>query len=176
MTDFHSFSTLIKRLEEATSRLEDYAVGSTSASTVQSILGDPADSPPDVPAASATAEETTLEIPLSVTKFDELTKEPLKKYVDLSKKLDVTVAQQSGYIADSFHAQRDFILTAARTQKVDLTPPIFTDLFAPTQKALEKVGKVRERHRNSEFENHLSTVHEGGPVLAWSTVVGIVVG
>lgn len=83
MTDFHSLSTLIKRLEVATSRLEDLAVNGTSANAVQSSLGGPA--------AAVKTDDL-----LVVVRYDEIINESLKKYLDLSQTIGGAVAEQVG--------------------------------------------------------------------------------
>lgn len=86
MSEFHSLANLIKRLEVATTRLEDLAMTSSSASAV---------------AASATSPSspklTSTETPTVVQKHDEAIKEHLEKFYALSQEMGEPVASQVNF-------------------------------------------------------------------------------
>ncbi|CAG8677246.1 10168_t:CDS:2, partial [Ambispora leptoticha] len=175
MSDFQSLTTLIKRLEAATSRLEDLATSGASVVTVgtninRSSLG----TQPVVPSSlvlppnnDATAET---EPPLALSAYDELIEGPLKTFVELSKSIGGLVEDQSHAVENIFIAQRDFIYIATKSVKPDTTSETFAELIKPTLQALEKVCEYRENNRPSPFFNHLSTVGEGIGALGWVTL------
>ncbi|RUP20636.1 adenylate cyclase-associated CAP [Jimgerdemannia flammicorona] len=157
MTDINSLDNIVSRLEAATARLESLAHGGTTSSAA-------------VKPATATSAKPD-ETPFVVTKYDELINESLKTYLELSKAIGGTVAEQSDHVNNVFQAQRDFVLITTRSQKAEIGTPVFMDLLGPTQRALEKVIEVKDRNRGTEFYNHLCTVQEGVPALGWITVV-----
>ena len=89
MSEFHSLSTLIKRLEVATTRLEDLALSGMSASTIA------ATNPPAAPSASsAQPKEAPLEVPRAVEAFNSTMDAPVKQFIELSGQLGGPVEEQ----------------------------------------------------------------------------------
>jgi adenylyl cyclase-associated protein len=90
MSEFHSLANLIKRLEVATTRLEDLAMSSSSASAVASS------SPPAIaPAAPTIATSSDIDtIPAAVEKHDAAVNGPLEKYIELAQELGGAIAEQ----------------------------------------------------------------------------------
>lgn len=86
MSEFHSLANLIKRLEVATTRLEDLAMSSSSASAVA------ASSPQAVAPMSTSADINT--IPAAVEKHDAAVNGPLEKYFELAQELGGPIAEQ----------------------------------------------------------------------------------
>lgn len=89
MSEFHSLSTLIKRLEVATTRLEDLALSGMSASTIA------ASNPPAAPSASsAQPKEAPVELPRAVEAFNSTVDAPVKQFIELSNQLGGPVQEQ----------------------------------------------------------------------------------
>ncbi|WPG97860.1 adenylate cyclase-associated protein [Acrodontium crateriforme] len=186
----HNLTTLIKRLEAATSRLEDIASSAASgdASATGSISG-PAGAAaataaggaagaaggaaiasgatknglPAAPAAPAAAP-----IPPTVSAMDELLENEVETFVAASKGLDPLVEEQASIVAKAFADQRRFLLTTTRAKKPDMTSPeeinfILKDL----QQDMGSVGDIRDSHRASPMKEHLAMVGEGIGSLQW---------
>ncbi|CAG8790063.1 17746_t:CDS:2 [Dentiscutata erythropus] len=165
MAEFQSLQTLIKRLETATTRLEELATSGTSAVAVASSLGrDSSGNQPTEPSnilsGNGTATETKS---VSLDAYDELIEGPLNNFIELSKSIG-----SSHSVEGIFKAQRDFICISTQSTKPK-TPETLVELFRPTQQALEKVCAYTENNRISPFYNHLITVSEGIGVLRWVT-------
>ena len=96
MSEFHSLANLIKRLEVATTRLEDLAMSSSSASAVaaKSPSSPKAIAPANNTTATSTSAASTTEIPAAVEKHDDAIKASLEKYLNLSQELGGLVAEQ----------------------------------------------------------------------------------
>jgi len=94
MSEFHSLATLIKRLEVATTRLEDLALSGTSASTVTATHT----ATPTTAAYPTQAKEAQVELPRVVEAFSNAVDSPLKQYVELSKQLGGPVGDQVNII------------------------------------------------------------------------------
>lgn len=88
MSEFHSLATLIKRLEVATTRLEDLALSGMSASTIAATNAPPA------PSTTASAPSEPTQVPRAVEEFSNAVDAPLKQYAELSQQLGGPVAEQ----------------------------------------------------------------------------------
>ncbi|KAI8618456.1 adenylate cyclase associated N terminal-domain-containing protein [Chytriomyces sp. MP71] len=150
-------STVLKRLEAATLRLEEIVStrGATSAS-IDASMG-------SAPSAAASAT-----IPAPVADFDVLISTTLKAFGDKASAVGGLVADQAASLASAFAAQRDFILLASHAKKPAAAD--LPELLKPTQTHLEAVIKLREGARSSPLFNHLSIVSEGIPALGWVAV------
>lgn len=99
MSEFHSLANLIKRLEVATTRLEDLAMSSSSASAV-SASGAPTTVTASQPvnttaAAAAAAGGATNQVPAMVEKHDSAIYPSLEKFLSLSSELGELVSSQA---------------------------------------------------------------------------------
>ncbi|SAM71154.1 probable adenylyl-cyclase-associated protein CAP [Ustilago bromivora] len=175
-----NLSTLIKRLEAATSRLEDIALHQTSGSSQReltragagALAGSSAKPPPPPPPPPAAVEQPK-DDPPAVKAFDEALDQALDEYKQLSAKIGGTVQEQAAAVLKTFKAQRDLILLAAFSQKPagGAASPVFVDLLKPLQAALTEVIEMRDENRgDKQLFNHLSTVSEGIPALGWVAV------
>ncbi|KAG1469242.1 hypothetical protein G6F56_003368 [Rhizopus delemar] len=156
MSEFHSLANLIKRLEVATTRLEDLAMSSSSASAVSA-------SGPSVSQANVNG------VPMMVEKHDMAINPSLEKYLALSAELGPLVSSQAQLVKQAVQAERDIIYISTLSQKPDISSPTFMKLLEPIQKALSEVVNLREANRHDAFFNHLSAVAEGIPALGWFT-------
>ncbi|CAG8557629.1 1768_t:CDS:2 [Acaulospora colombiana] len=157
MAEFQSLTTLIKRLEAATSRLEDLATSSGSNVSVNNFTS---------PSSNVVASKSEL-LPV-LEAYDELIEGSLKNFLELSKTIGGLVLDQSHSVEDAFVAQRDFIYISTQSKKPEVSKTI--ELIGPTQQALKKVYAYTENNRPSPFFNHLSTVSEGIGALGWVAI------
>ncbi|KAJ1992920.1 suppressor of rasval19 [Dimargaris cristalligena] len=157
-SDQELFSSLIRRLESATQRLEKYA---------QSQGGEPTAQAAPVPEAPA----TPVEIPPSVEAYDEFIAGAVRKYLDLSAQMGGPVndqAQAMGQLAD---LQRALILSASQARKPSPTAPEFTNALQPMVECINRADELRNQNRaDKETFNRLSAVAEGAGAFGWVTV------
>ncbi|CAO1613795.1 unnamed protein product [Parajaminaea phylloscopi] len=185
----NSIATIIKRLEAATSRLEDIAAAGAPAATTSSSRGIREDAPAassagpssgggggDVAAAvsggqdGGAASETD---PPAVTAFDEYLAQPLQDFAGLSEQAGGLVAQQATQVLSVFRAQRDLVRLAASCAKPSggTSSPVFATLIKPLQEPLIAATEIREKNRGERvLFNHLSAVSEGIPAAGWVAV------
>ncbi|GAA6063287.1 hypothetical protein JCM10212_004669 [Sporobolomyces blumeae] len=183
-----SLSSLLRRLEAATSRLEDIAMTqataggmhqlNSGASAVQgaalgaaggaaaSSSGAPPAPPPPPPPAPEAATADTPAAP-QVQAFEDLISGPLTKYINLSKELGGLIAEQAQQVANGFIAQKQFVELASACTKLDVASPQYPTLIGPTQQALMAVIDMKEKNRGSKELNQLTVVSEGIPALGW---------
>ncbi|KAL4795654.1 adenylate cyclase associated N terminal-domain-containing protein [Aspergillus venezuelensis] len=162
----HNLTTLIKRLEAATSRLEDMAVcldehggqkapESTAAPVPQNVQ-QPA---PATPAATAAAP-----LPPQIEDFDKLISNDVGNFVELGKKIGGLVAEQSNAVLQAFKAERTYLVVSTKAKKPDMQPP---ELMTELHTASDAINNIRESNRASPLVDHLSAVAEGIVALGW---------
>ncbi|KAJ5127023.1 hypothetical protein N7448_007802 [Penicillium atrosanguineum] len=164
----HNFTTLIKRLEAATSRLEDMAM-SLDDPSVSKNMGDsstaapatpePPKATPPPPAAPAPAQ-----IPEQIQDFDALIKKDVQNFVDLGAKIGGEVAQQSKAVLQAFQAERTYLYVSTKAKKPEHQP---AELMTDLHKASDSINNIRENARASPLFNHLSAISEGIVALGW---------
>ncbi|TKY90481.1 hypothetical protein EX895_000479 [Sporisorium graminicola] len=174
-----NLSTLIKRLEAATSRLEDIALHQSSGSSQKELapaapaLAAGSVAPPPPPPPPPAAIEPSKDDPPAVKAYDEQLGEALDDFKQLSAKIGGVVQEQAVSVLKTFQVQRDLILLAASSQKPagGATSPVFADLLKPLQAVLTQVIETRDKNRgDKQHFNHLSTVSEGIPAVGWVAV------
>ncbi|GAA5878714.1 hypothetical protein JCM1840_000212 [Sporobolomyces johnsonii] len=169
-----SLQSLLRRLEAATSRLEDIALTQATAGGMQHLSGAAPVATPAAPAGSAPPPPAPVvvedKLPPQVQAFDELIEGALTVYINLSKELGGLIAEQSQQVANGFIAQRDFIQLAAACTKLPTSDSKYQALIAPTQTALLAVIEMKEKNRASKEINQLTVVSEGIPALGWVTL------
>ncbi|KAI5124486.1 hypothetical protein M0805_003013 [Coniferiporia weirii] len=174
----HSLATIIKRLEAATSRLEDLTIAQASSTSSPkraglpesegpgSGLNAPPAPPPAPPAPPAPA--PMAEIPRSVEAFDEsIVNSKLKAFVDLTKSFaSPVVIEQVGYVEQVFKNLRLVLLAASACTKPDAKA--FNALLEPLHKDVMTVLQVPEKNRKERiWFNHLQVLAEGTPSVGW---------
>ncbi|KAH9932144.1 cyclase-associated protein [Amylocystis lapponica] len=177
----HSLATIIKRLEAATSRLEDLAnlpqlpVGASSFQNASnsSASAEPTPVPPPAgpPSATVVPPPAPAEDPRSVKAYNELVIEgKLKPFVELTKSFaGASVVEQVGLLEKEYLDLREVLLVAAACKKPDQKG--FEKLLAPLQKDIEAISRAKEANRKDrDWFNHLSTIAEGGTCVGWVAV------
>ncbi|KFY66808.1 hypothetical protein V496_01912 [Pseudogymnoascus sp. VKM F-4515 (FW-2607)] len=191
--NFKNLTTLIKRLEAATSRLEDIVTpafedpessapkenGSNSTST-GSTTASGSNTPGPVavatPAAAATASTISPPkpaddpVPESVEEFDTFLDTSVKKYVDLSNEIGGAIAAQAARVAKVFQNERTLLLISTMSKKPEPAGSDYMELLKPLQQEIRTVIDVKDANRGSEVSNQLSAVAESIGVIAWVTL------
>ncbi|KAK8188016.1 adenylate cyclase associated N terminal-domain-containing protein [Phyllosticta capitalensis] len=171
--NMHNLTTLIKRLEAATSRLEDIASSTfekTGVPNATAGVATTAAAPPSAPGAPAPAAPAKEELPAMIEAFDALIDTDLKDFMDRSKQFGGTIAEQSQALAEAFAAQRQYLLVSTKAKKPDMTSTAFLELLKDLQGAIEKVDQIKLSSREPEIKNHLTMVADGVGVLGWVTM------
>lgn len=181
----NNLTTLIKRLEAATSRLEDIASSVISPEQTLRDLSSPSaaaplttsGSAPNLTTSTATVPEPapaappTPSLPQSITALDTLLSTHLPPFLTATASLSGSPipSQQAESVRAAFLAQRRFILTSTRARKPDFTrSETFSDLLADLQHAVDRVNSFRDNR--AERRDHLAMVAEGIGALQWLLV------
>ncbi|KAG5368418.1 Adenylyl cyclase-associated protein [Yarrowia sp. C11] len=161
--------TLLKRLEAATSRLEDLTSaqkahvderGPQNAAATKAGVDAP-------PRASAAAAAPAADLPKWISEFDVLIKTHVEPFVATSKELDATIGEQAEAFKKAFDAQRDFLAVTAVAKKPDPTSPAYAELTKPISSHVQSIMNIREKTRDPKVSSHLATVAEGAPLVGW---------
>ncbi|KAI0386028.1 adenylate cyclase associated N terminal-domain-containing protein [Hypomontagnella monticulosa] len=184
--NMHNLVTLIKRLEAATTRLEDIAsstielpqaVPSLTATVATpsgpSSVASPTPQPALAPLPPLPKQAPQDPLPESIEEFDAFISQSVDKYVQASNKLGDLIAEQASKVLEGFKQQRRFLLISTKAKKPDITGSdmvVYQELLKPINEALMAVGSIKESNRGSPVFSHLSAVAEGIMVLAWVTV------
>ncbi|RHZ66681.1 hypothetical protein CDV55_104117 [Aspergillus turcosus] len=163
----HNLTTLIKRLEAATSRLEDMAmslddphspkhIGSATTPEPAAPVPVNASAPPAPPAAPS--------LPPQIEDFDALINGDVRSFVDLGEKIGGLVAEQSKAVLQAFEAERTYLYVSTKAKKPEPQPP---ELMTELHNASDTINNIRESNRASPLFNHLSAVAEGIVALGW---------
>ncbi|ORZ02368.1 adenylate cyclase associated N terminal-domain-containing protein [Syncephalastrum racemosum] len=170
MSEFHSLASLIKRLEVATTRLEDLAMSASSASAVAASSSNnqpnAATAPPPLQPPPQGAQDESV----SVQKFESAIQPLLQKFVAISNEMGGAVANQAALVNEAFDAEKTIIALSGKAKKPEMGSASFMKLIEPIQKALSAIGDIKDKGRGDPQFNNLSVVAEGIPALGWFTV------
>ncbi|KAM3505521.1 hypothetical protein MY11210_007937 [Beauveria gryllotalpidicola] len=178
-SQMHNLTTLIKRLEAATSRLEDIATSTELPKDVGALAAPAPASSALNPDASATVTPRSTprpvpeELPESIEDFDAFIDSTVADYVQRSNEIGGLVAKQAADVLAGFKAQRKFLLITTKSIKPDLQGAdmaLYQDLLKPINDSLMAVTELKEANRSDSMYTQLSAVADGIMVLAWVTV------
>ncbi|RKF51369.1 Adenylyl cyclase-associated protein [Golovinomyces cichoracearum] len=170
--NMHNLTTLIKRLEAATSRLEDMASMTIPPSNInRAAVSSPTGPVNKLPESNAEESKIVPEaLPESVEGFDAFISGPVQSFVNISNELGGPISEQARSLLNAFYGQRKFIFITTKAKKPDLSSAIFMELLKPLQESITAVSEIRDSNRGSPVFNQLSAVSESIGFLAWITV------
>ncbi|KAJ1649798.1 suppressor of rasval19, partial [Coemansia sp. RSA 25] len=154
-TDLQS---LLKRIEKATTRLEELATKRAESAPG----GDSSPSGMDLATPNAGAESKV------VLEYEAAVQPQIAKFVSYSDKIGGIVLEQARLVEALYQAQRSFIRIATLTKKptMDQLP----GLLGPQQSAIQQIIALRDANRPSEYFDNLSTIAEGIAAFGWVAV------
>lgn len=186
MSNVNSLTTLIKRLEAATSRLEDIASSAFEPSPHDSISGSSAiaarasSSAPDLSSVSPTTSRasaqtitaSTESLPPAIRDMDAIIINEVNAFIDASKGLDPLVEEQAEAVAKGFADQRQFLLITTKAKRPDPQSKTFMALLQDLQQDLGTAGDIKDSNRASPMKEHLAMIAEGISTLQWLVMDG----
>ncbi|KAL2049618.1 hypothetical protein ABVK25_010078 [Lepraria finkii] len=178
MSQMNSLTTLIKRLEAATSRLEDMVpnmsdsaapANGIQSTTDQGVItaGRMGQARGNAPPPPVRHMET---LPPTIDDFDTTINDEVKSFVNMSEEIGGLVAEQSSAVLRAFAAERKFLIVTTKAKKPDIQSPVYMEILKELQSMMGAVNDVREANRASPLFTHLTTVSEGIAMLGWITV------
>ncbi|QPG76629.1 hypothetical protein FOA43_004021 [Brettanomyces nanus] len=181
----YNIVTLLKRLEAATSRLEDVTIFQESATDISSsskeittnsentmAVGGAAVGGDAVGggAAGGDAVTTSSSLPPAIKAYKKFIDEYVNPFVALSVEIDPVVGKQAEVFKKAAEMEGDFLWAASLSKKVTPSDAVFAEVLKPINEAIGKVVELKDANRTSKFNNNLATVAEGVPVLGWICV------
>ncbi|KAL4873771.1 hypothetical protein BDV12DRAFT_52923 [Aspergillus spectabilis] len=162
----HNLTTLIKRLEAATSRLEDMAMGldDPSAQKAPDATTALAPVPSERPTPTAPTTPASAPLPPQIEDFDTLIEKDVGTFVELGKKIGGLVEEQSSAVLQAFKAERTYLYVSTKAKKPEIQPP---ELMAELHTASDIINNIRESNRASPLIDHLSAIAEGIVAIGW---------
>ncbi|XP_008200251.1 adenylyl cyclase-associated protein 1 isoform X1 [Tribolium castaneum] len=140
---------LIFRLETVTTRLEKVCL------PIEQLLNLKKISSPEEPN-------------MSVQGFSDIIQGPLTQYLQISQQIGGDVGQHSQLVHNAFQMQLQYLVLASQSKQPSQNEII--SLLKPTSDQISAIQDFREKHRTSQFFNHLSAISESIPALGWVTV------
>ncbi|KAJ7752004.1 adenylate cyclase associated N terminal-domain-containing protein [Mycena metata] len=173
----HSLATIIKRLEAATSRIEDLATAQSLGSQSQPAAPKEesrskstahATPPPPPPPPPPPAAPAAPEVPQSVIAFDELVIEgKLKPFLELTRSFtSKSVVEIVAIFEKQFDGLRDLLLLSGSCQQPDKEG--IEKLRVPIQAGIESITRCKDAGRKDrDWFQHITIVGDGGLGVAW---------
>jgi adenylyl cyclase-associated protein len=170
-------TAMVRRLEAATSRLEDIASSSfPNGETPATGAVNGAQSPDPAAKLAAVSQSTTPTppkapvetLPPAIEAFDAMVNTELKKWLELSSMLGEVIEGQSKAVQQAFAAQRQFILIANKAKKPD--DRTIMELLKDLQASMEKTDEFKQRNREAALKDPLTMVADGVGCLGWITI------
>lgn len=167
-------TSMVRRLEAATSRLEDIASTSfpNGEAGAKGINGSTSTVTPAAGAAAAPSNTTPTVVvesaPPAIEAFDEVANNELKTWLELSGKLGSVIEGQSKAVQQAFAAQRKLLFIANKAKKPD--DHTMMDLSKDLQASMEKTDEARQSNRDPTLRDPLSMVADGVGSLGWVSI------
>ncbi|KAJ2696334.1 suppressor of rasval19, partial [Coemansia sp. IMI 209128] len=158
MTTSTDLQSLLRRIEKATTRLEELATKRAESAPA----GGSSMSSVDLSASTAGADSKVL------LEYEAAVQPQIANFVSYSDKIGGVVAEQARLVEALYHAQRSFLRIATLTKKptMDQLP----GLLGPQQSAIQQIISLRDANRPSEYFDNLSTIAEGIAAFGWVAV------
>lgn len=191
-------ATVLKRLEAATSRLEDMVIfnerqqlnplsdsgaayqgngfrGSTDQLSPRSSLQLAKDPAPPLPSAPVTQKNIKAEAQHSgdagLLALTDIKSAQLASFVDLSAQIAEGVHKQAQAVASAYEAMLEIVRGASTRSKPEMEA--FVTLLQPMNSEAGKVESLRDEYRNERaLANYFATVPAGVAALGWVTIEG----
>lgn len=172
----YNIVTILKRLEAATSRLEDVSIyqeelyknapksAVDGSPNTKAISSSTASSTPSAPSPKPIA---PIEKAKFVIEFENFIKDHIDPFVESSESIDLLVGEAAQLLKSAFAEQVKFLDIVSKTKKPDTLDPLFLLSLSPMNNKMEEISSLKNANRQSEFFNHLNTIGEGAPVLGW---------
>lgn len=168
-------TVMVRRLEAATSRLEDIASsafpnGESPAAAAANGAQSPGPAAKLATSTSATPTPNprTESVPPAIEAWDELANKELSQWLELSSMLGEVIEGQSKAVQQAFAAQRQYIFIANKAKKPD--DRTIMELLKDLQASMEKTDDFKQQNREGALKDPLTMVADGVGCLGWITI------
>lgn len=167
-----SLSTVLRRLECTTSRLEDIILSQSGQGTQKNVDNtSSATVPVQSQQPSQSSQQSVQKSPI-IEEYNSWIDNLLNPYLDLSNQIGDLVKDQSSIVKELFIQTRDRILVKVINCKKPKNLSSFQDSLSPLVSLLTSISELTESNesRKSKFYQNLKTVNEGIQAAGWITV------
>lgn len=189
---------LLKRLEDATARLEDvtlyqegYIQSKIEERTHAAKNTTSDDSTPisdsnsnyvgvneetkkqedrDANVLEPTIKEIDEETPKSVLEFEAFLNENIDKLLNISENIDPLLLESIKLLKNSFLVQLDLINLAVKAKQPDYSSPEFMNIAKQINENITSITELKDKNRQSLVFSYLNAVVEGALVLSWFAI------
>ncbi len=170
----YNLLTLLKRLEAATSRLEDVTIfqeqavtsSSTTTKDITTESGEVSSSTVAPPPPTETKPNVEEDAPF-VKEYDRFLDEYVAPFTEASQQLVPEIKETAAAVDGAFTQLRSFLVLVSKASKPSPTSTAFATSLTPINKFIEVIIAAKDKNRTSKYFNHLSTIAEGIPALGW---------
>ncbi|AAS53432.2 AFR061Wp [Eremothecium gossypii ATCC 10895] len=155
---------LLKRLEDATARLEDVTIYQEG--YVQSKMGSAAGQTSMGSQVSAEG-GAAAEAPAHMQEYEQLVDEWVRPLVGAGQQIDAAVGEASQQLLEGFAAQGTLLRAAALARKPEMGSEGFMRALGPLNERIMTLGALKDAQRQSPYFAYLSAVAEGAPAFGW---------
>ncbi|KAJ2616153.1 suppressor of rasval19 [Coemansia sp. RSA 1365] len=162
MTSSSDLQSLLKRIEKATTRLEELSAKRTEQKSSDNSSGG------GISSGGGNLSESVGADSKAVREYEAEIKPLVDIFVECSDKIGGVVSEQAHIVERLFVAQQNFIRIAGQTVKpsAEQLPP----LLGPQQEAIQQIVELKDNNRASEYFDNLSAVAEGISAFGWVAV------
>jgi adenylyl cyclase-associated protein len=168
-------TVMVRRLEAATSRLEDIASSAFPNGESPAAAGakgaqspGPAAKLATTTSATPTPQPPTESVPPAIEAWDEMANKELNHWLELSSMLGEVIEGQSKAVQQAFAAQRQYIFIANKAKKPD--DRTIMELLKDLQASMEKTDDFKQQNREAALKDPLTMVADGVGCLGWITI------
>lgn len=179
----YSITKLLKRLEDATARLEDLTIYQEEYITEKYGVQSNGTSITDAPAENEVAskdvghnkedneghKDESASKPKAIEEFDLFIAENIKPLLDLSEKIDTSVVDAVNLYLEAYVETSKFLEACSMAIKPDMQSAEFGEALKPISSKIQEINEFKEFQRSSKYSSYLSSICEGFPVFSWVT-------
>ncbi|KAF0267442.1 hypothetical protein FOG51_02027 [Hanseniaspora uvarum] len=179
----YSITKLLKRLEDATARLEDLTIYQEEYITEKYGVQSNGTSITDAPAENEVASKDvghnkedneghkneSASKPKAIEEFDLFIAENIKPLLDLSEKIDTSVVDAVNLYLEAYVETSKFLEACSMAIKPDMQSAEFGEALKPISSKIQEINEFKEFQRSSKYSSYLSSICEGFPVFSWVT-------
>lgn len=111
--------------------------------------------------------EINEETPKSILEFEAFLNENVDKLLTISEKIDPLLVEAVKMFKNSFLIQLDLINLAVKAKQPDYSSPEFMNIIKPINENLTSITELKDKNRQSVIFSYLNSIVEGGLVLSW---------
>lgn len=179
----YSITKLLKRLEDATARLEDLTIYQEEYITEKYGVQSNGTSITDAPAENEVAskdvghnkedneghKDESASKPKAIEEFDLFIAENIKPLLDLSERIDTSVVDAVNLYLEAYVETSKFLEACSMAIKPDMQSAEFGEALKPISSKIQEINEFKEFQRSSKYSSYLSSICEGFPVFSWVT-------